>query len=72
MHRQDGSKKMKREKNCGLNSPDSLLSAFLSLSWLFRKMYTFDSEDESTMDTLVFFLEMMENVDHLSSVNVVL
>lgn len=63
---------MKLEKNCGLNSPDSLLSAFLSLSWLFRKMYTFDSEDESTVDTLVFFSEIMEDVDRSSSVNVVL
>ena len=71
LHRQDDGKK--RNLNWGLNSPDSLLLAFLSLSWLFRKLYIFYSEDENTMDTLIFFpQEIMKSVDHRSSVNVVL
>ena len=71
MHRQDDGKK--RNLNCGLNSPDSLLLAFLSLFRLFRKLYIFYSKDENTMDTHIFFpREIMESVDHWSSVNVVL
>lgn len=64
----------KNERNCGLNIPDSLLLAFFSLFWLFRKLYIFYSEDENTMDTLIFFSpwEIMANVDHWSSVHVVL
>lgn len=54
MYRRDGSKKLRLEKNCHLNSPDSWL-CFLALSWLFRSMDTCYSENKGVMDTFSFW-----------------